>query len=114
MGRVINNLISNALRYTPPGGKVTIQAIRVDNEVRVSVSDTGEGILPEDIPLVFDRFYRGDKSRNQSSGGAGLGLAIVKGVVEAHGGSIHVESVRGKGSVFTFCLQFINQMFPDL
>ena len=104
MGRVINNLISNALRYTPPGGNVTIQAIRVGDEVRVSVSDTGEGILPEDIPLVFDRFYRGDKSRNQSSGGAGLGLAIVKGVVEAHGGSIQVESVRGKGSVFTFCL----------
>jgi len=78
----------------------------------VKVSDTGEGILPEDLPLVFERFYRGEKSRSAASGGAGLGLAIVKGIVEAHGGRIQVESHRGQGSVFTLTLPRINQTFP--
>lgn len=112
MGRVLNNLVSNALRYTAAGGKVTIQAAGDQNEVMVKVSDTGEGILPEDLPLVFERFYRGEKSRSAASGGAGLGLAIVKGIVEAHGGRIQVESHRGQGSVFTLTLPRINQTFP--
>ena len=104
IGRVLNNLVSNALQHTPPGGTVTLVAMPVPGGVTVTVSDTGEGILPEDIPHVFERFYRGDKSRSRLSGGAGLGLAIARGIVEAHGGSIRVESERGKGTTFTFTL----------
>jgi signal transduction histidine kinase len=104
MGRALNNLVSNALRHTPAGGSVTLCADRVENGVVVSVSDSGEGILPEDLPHIFERFYRGEKSRNRGSGGAGLGLAIVKGIVEAHAGSISVESEPGVGSVFTMLI----------
>lgn len=104
MGRALNNLVSNALRYTASGGSVTLCAERKLNGVSVSVSDTGEGILPADLPHVFERFYRGEKSRNRASGGAGLGLAIVQGIIEAHGGSIWVDSEHGKGTVFTFIL----------
>jgi signal transduction histidine kinase len=104
MGRALNNLVSNALRHTPPGGNVTLCAERVEGGVSVSVRDSGEGILPNDLPHVFERFYRGEKSRSRASGGAGLGLAIVKGIVEAHGGSIRVESERGRGTVLTFVL----------
>ena len=104
IGRVLNNLVSNALQYTPRGGDVTICAEVMDTGVEVEVSDTGEGIVPQDLPHVFERFYRGDKSRSRASGGAGLGLAIAKGIVEAHGGSIRVESERGKGTKFTFIL----------
>lgn len=102
--RVLTNLIGNAIRHTPPGGQVTIDVQRLDGRVRVSVSDTGEGITPEDLPHVFERFYRGEKSRSRSTGGAGLGLAIAKGIVEAHGGSIEVTSRAGEGSTFTFTL----------
>jgi signal transduction histidine kinase len=104
MGRVLNNLVSNAMRHTSSGGEVTIIAEHIPGGVTVSIRDTGEGILLEDISHVFERFYRGDKSRNRASGGAGLGLAIAKGIVEAHGGSIRVESQRGQGTVFTFIL----------
>ena len=104
MGRALNNLVSNALRHTPAGGSVILCADLVDNGAAVSVSDSGEGILPEDLPHIFERFYRGEKSRNRISGGAGLGLAIVKGIVEAHAGSIHVKSQPGQGSVFTIVL----------
>jgi signal transduction histidine kinase len=104
MGRALNNLVGNALRHTPAGGSVTLHADCVEKGVAVSVSDTGEGILPEDLPHVFERFFRGEKSRNRESGGAGLGLAIVKGIVEAHSGSIQVESEPGHGSVFTITL----------
>jgi signal transduction histidine kinase len=104
MGRVLNNLVSNALRYTPPGGGVILHAEPIAGGVAVSIHDTGQGILPEDLPHVFERFYRGDKSRTCLSGGAGLGLAIAKGIVEAHGGSIGVASQRGQGTVFTFIL----------
>jgi signal transduction histidine kinase len=102
--RVLTNLIGNAIRHTPPGGQVTIDVQRLDGHVRVSVSDTGEGIAPDDLPHVFERFYRGEKSRSRSTGGAGLGLAIAKGIVEAHGGSIEVTSRAGEGSTFTFTL----------
>lgn len=104
IGRVLNNLVSNALRYTPEGGSVIIRAEREQRVVRVTVSDTGQGIAPEDLAHVFDRFYRGEKSRSRASGGAGLGLAIVKGIVEAHRGEISVESKHGAGTAFTFTL----------
>lgn len=104
LGRALNNLVSNAIRYTPVGGQITINAKWVANEVLVSIRDTGSGIPPEDIPHVFERFYRGEKSRNRSAGGAGLGLAIAKGIVEAHKGTIYVKSEPGVGTVFTFKL----------
>jgi sulfoxide reductase catalytic subunit YedY len=88
VGRVLNNLVSNALRHTSAGGSVAINAMLVERGVSVSVTDTGEGISTEDLPHVFERFYRGEKSRNRASGGAGLGLVIAKGIVEAHGGSL--------------------------
>ncbi len=104
IGRVLNNLISNALRHTPGGGKIVVTAKRTERGVEVSVSDTGEGIRGEDLPKVFDRFYRGEKSRSRSTGGSGLGLAISRGLVRAHGGDISVESTAGRGSRFTFTL----------
>ena len=102
IGRVLNNLIGNALRHTVNRGRVSVWVRRSTQGVEVTVSDTGEGIRAEDIPYVFDRFYRGEKSRNRSLGGAGLGLAIARGIVQAHGGDIQVESNLGKGTQFTF------------
>jgi signal transduction histidine kinase len=102
IGRVLNNLIGNALRHTPAGGHVEVHARRTGSGVEVSVSDTGEGIRAEDLPHVFDSFYRGDKSRSRSTGGAGLGLAISRGIVQAHGGEIKVKSEMGQGCQFTF------------
>ena len=104
IGRVLNNLIGNALRHTPAGGKVQVQVSPHEREVIVEISDTGEGIPQEDMPYVFERFYRGDKSRNRATGGAGLGLAIVRGIVEAHGGRIIVESQVEQGTKFQFSL----------
>ncbi len=104
IGRVLNNLISNALRHTPAGGEVKVQAWRSASGVEVSISDTGEGIRPEDSPRIFERFYRGEKSRNRGKGGAGLGLAIARGIVRAHGGNIRVESEVNQGARFTFHL----------
>jgi two-component system sensor histidine kinase BaeS len=104
IGRVLNNLLSNALRHTPAGGKIIVTAERTKRGVEVNVSDTGEGIRAEDLPKVFDRFYRGEKSRSRTTGGSGLGLAISRGLVRAHGGDITVESTAGHGSRFTFTL----------
>ena len=104
IGRVLNNLLSNALRHTPAGGRIVLNAQRTPHGVEVSVSDTGEGIRTEDLPKVFDRFYRGEKSRSRTTGGSGLGLAISRSLVRAHGGHISVESTRGRGSRFTFTL----------
>ncbi len=104
IGRVLNNLISNALRHTPSGGSITVIARRTGRGVEVAVTDTGEGIQPEDLPRVFESFYRGEKSRSRATGGAGLGLAISRGIVRAHGGDITVESQPGRGSTFTFTL----------
>ena len=103
IGRVLNNLIGNALRHTPGEGRVEVRAVRTTSGVEVSVSDTGEGIRAEDIPHVFESFYRGEKSRSRATGGAGLGLAISRGIVQAHGGEIRVHSEKG-GSQFTFTL----------
>ena len=104
IGRVLSNIVNNALRYTPSGGRISIQAEPVEGMVRVTIQDSGEGISPADLPYVFDRLYRGEKSRSQATGGSGLGLAIAKGIVEAHGGKIGVESVPGKGACFSFWL----------
>jgi signal transduction histidine kinase len=90
--QVITNLVGNAVRYTPAGGKITIAAGRVPAGIEISVTDTGSGIPTEDLPSVFDRFYRADKSRTRASGGSGLGLAIVRQLVEAHGGAVRAES----------------------
>jgi signal transduction histidine kinase len=104
IGRVLNNLVGNALRHTPAGGKVEVSASRRDARVEVSVFDTGDGIRAEDIPHIFEQFYRGEKSRSRATGGAGLGLAIARGIVQAHGGEIRVESEAGKGTRFFFSL----------
>jgi len=104
IGRVLNNLIGNALRHTPIEGSVNVHARRTASGVEVSVTDTGEGISAEDLPHVFESFYRGEKSRSRSTGGAGLGLAISRGIVQAHGGEIKVQSEAGLGSQFTFSL----------
>ncbi|MCB0163580.1 MAG: HAMP domain-containing protein [Anaerolineae bacterium] len=104
--QVLQNLLANALRHTPEGGRITIQAGPDGDSLRLSVADTGEGIPPEHLPHVFDRFYRTDHARTRDRGGAGLGLAIVRALVEAHGGSIKVTSagVPGQGSTFTILL----------
>lgn len=104
IGRVLANLSANALRHTPAGGHIHVSAQRTPAGVEVSVVDDGEGIRPEDLPHVFERFYRGEKSRSRATGGSGLGLAIARGMVEAHGGSIRVESTIGQGATFTFGL----------
>jgi signal transduction histidine kinase len=100
LGQVLTNLLANALRFTPPGGRVTVEAWGDHDAVRLAVSDTGSGIAPADLPHVFERFYRADRSRTQMTGGSGIGLAIVKHVMEAHGGTIAVQSTLGRGSRF--------------
>jgi signal transduction histidine kinase len=105
--RVLDNLLGNALRHTPPGGQVTLEARSVGDKVQVEVADTGEGITSNDLPHIFESFFRGEKSRSrddQGLRGVGLGLAIAKGLVEAHGGRIWVKSEPGRGSTFAFTL----------
>ncbi len=104
IGQVLRNLLANALAFTPAQGRVTISAREAGRWVEVSVSDTGVGIAAADLPFVFERFYRADKSRARATGGAGLGLAIAKQWVEAHGGTITVQSGQGRGATFTFTL----------
>lgn len=100
--QVMANLLDNAIKYTPAGGKIDIVACRRDQEVIITVKDTGVGIPDEDLPKIWDRLYRGDKSRSQR--GLGLGLSLVKAVVGAHGGRVEVSSNPGAGSVFTVYL----------
>ena len=105
--RVLYNLVSNALRHTPADGTIVLRAEPQETLVRVEVSDTGEGIMPEDLPRVFERSFRGERSRTRVGTGdsAGLGLAIARGLIEAHGGEISVESRPGHGSQFRFTLR---------
>jgi signal transduction histidine kinase len=104
VGQIIANLLTNSLRYTMKGGTIDIGVTRKDSMVEVWIKDTGPGIPKEELPFIFERFYRVDKSRSRTSGGTGLGLAIAKQFVEAHGGKIWAESEVGKGTCITFTL----------
>jgi two-component system phosphate regulon sensor histidine kinase PhoR len=99
--QVLANLLDNALKHTPSGGAVTLRALAGDGWIEVSVQDTGAGIPREDLPHIFQRFYRADKARSRELGGTGLGLAIVKHIAQAHGGSVRAESERGRGTTIT-------------
>ena len=101
MAQVLANLVTNAIRHTPAGGTVTLGAHREQGGAVITVADTGEGIAPDALPRVFDRFYRADKARSQSSDESGLGLAIVKSIIAGHGGTVDVTSELGKGTTFT-------------
>jgi two-component system sensor histidine kinase BaeS len=98
--QVLGNLVANALRYTGPGGEIALLAQSHDGGARFVVSDTGPGIDPQDLPHVFDRFYRSDAARVRAFGGSGLGLAIAQALVQAHGGTLSVESEPGQGARF--------------
>ncbi len=105
--RVFSNLCDNALRHTPHGGVVTIEATPTGNELVISLTDTGEGIPPEALERIFERFFRADSARQSATGGSGLGLAIVRAIVESHGGRIWAENVPGAGARFFFTLPLI-------
>lgn len=103
--QAVFNLLSNALRHTPSGGKISVAGKQAKSMVVLSVKDSGEGLLPDQLAAVFDRFYRADKSRSRETGGTGLGLAIVKAIIESHGGQVKAYSEgKGKGSEFTIIL----------
>ncbi len=107
LSRVLDNLVSNALRFTSSGGTIHLSAHDNEYTIDLAISDSGSGIAPQDLPFIFDRFHRGEKSRQRDqaeTGGGGLGLAIVKGLVEAHGGEIQVESKSDEGTTFRFTL----------
>ena len=103
LAQVVNNLVSNAIHYNRPGGSVRVTVAGEPETAILSVSDTGCGIAPEDLPHIFERFYRADKSRSSAQGHSGLGLAITKTIIDGFGGSIEVTSIPGEGS--TFCVR---------
>lgn len=100
LGQVLINLLDNAIKYTPPNGKIFIKCRRRDSRIVTTFRDTGMGIPHDSLPRVFERFYRVDKARSRHQGGTGLGLSIVKHIVESHGGEVFVDSEIGKGSTF--------------
>lgn len=107
VAQILHNLLVNALRHTPPGGSVTVTAASADDAVELTVSDSGEGIAPQDLPHIFDRFWRADRSRRRDerwAGGSGLGLSIAQSLVRAQGGRIWAESTPGEGAAFHFTL----------
>ncbi len=108
--RALSNLVANALAHTQSGGTVTLHAAHEGGGIRVEVIDSGEGVAPEDLPRVFDRFYRGDKSRSGASGRVGLGLAIVRSIAQLHGGTVEIVSQIGRGTRATLVLP---RMTPD-
>jgi signal transduction histidine kinase len=108
--QVILNLASNAIQYTPQGGDVYLSLAKISDQARIIIRDTGPGIPAEDLPHIFDRFYRAEKSRTRStSSGFGLGLSIAQWIVEHHGGQIKVESKEGKGTTFVIWLSVLKQ-----
>jgi signal transduction histidine kinase len=104
IGQVVDNLVSNALKFTPPGGRVELLASREDSQIRIEVADTGMGIPPHEQSRLFDRFFRTARVQDEAIAGAGLGLAIAKAIVEAHNGNISFRSVEGEGTTFTVVL----------
>ena len=102
--QVLDNLLANAVKFTPPGGRISVRGWEAAGQVMVSVSDTGVGIPEDEVGRIFDRFYQVDGSMSRRYGGAGLGLALVKEIVEAHGGQVRVQSRLGQGSCFELAL----------
>ncbi|WP_020389865.1 sensor histidine kinase [Kribbella catacumbae] len=110
--QAVGNLVANALRFTPAGGSVRIDGRRDGDEIVIDVIDTGAGIAAEDLPKVFDRFWRAEQSRNRHTGGSGLGLPIVRSLVEAHGGTVSATSTLDEGSTFTLRLPLCPPLYP--
>jgi signal transduction histidine kinase len=106
--QVVNNLVGNAIKFTPQGGRVTVSARVEDGHLRCEVADTGIGIAATDLPRLFQRFSQLDMSNTRAAGGAGLGLSIVKAIVDAHGGMVGVESTPGHGTTFWFTLPLVS------
>lgn len=104
MSQVWTNLLHNSIKFTPEGGKICVRLLQREQEVEVTIADTGIGIAKEDVERIFERFYKADKSRNRTGGGSGLGLSIVKKIVEMHHGHIHVQSEAGEGTTITLRL----------
>jgi len=104
MTQALINLVSNSLKFTPEGGNVKLSLSEEEKDYCITVADTGVGISVEDMPYIFERFFRADLSRNKKTGGSGIGLAIVKSITEAHGGRVEVQSQRDVGSVFKLYL----------
>ena len=109
LGQVVTNLLANAIQYNRPDGEVRVKLESQSGLAMLTVADMGPGISGEDLPHVFERFYRGDKSRTAGDGHAGLGLAIARAIVEAHGGTIEVSSQPGAGATFTVALPATQQ-----
>ena len=106
MTQVIDNILNNAIKYSPDGGKITVSMKTTDDQMILSVSDQGLGIPKQDLPKIFDRFYRVDRARSRAQGGTGLGLAIAKEIIKQHKGFIWAKSEYGKGSIFTIVLPY--------
>ncbi|HEN2600168.1 TPA: GHKL domain-containing protein, partial [Streptococcus agalactiae] len=106
MTQVIDNILNNAVKYSPDGGKITVNLRTTKTQMILSISDQGLGIPKKDLPLIFDRFYRVDKARSRQQGGTGLGLSIAKEIVKQHKGFIWAKSEYGKGSTFTIVLPY--------
>ena len=106
MTQVLDNILNNAIKYSPDGGKITVSMKTTETQLIISISDEGLGIPKKDLPLIFDRFYRVDKARSRAQGGSGLGLAIAKEIVKQHKGFIWAQSTYGKGSTFTIVLPY--------
>jgi two-component system sensor histidine kinase BaeS len=109
LSRAIEHLVDNAVQYTPPCGTIRVRTCRSAGEAIIQISDTGIGINADDLPHIFEQFYRADKARSMSSGGAGLGLFIAKRIVEAHAGRIEAESAIGQGTTFRIRLPLSRQ-----
>lgn len=113
MTQVIDNILNNAIKYSPDGGKITVSMKTTDDQMILSISDQGLGIPKEDLPKIFDRFYRVDKARSRAQGGSGLGLAIAKEIIKQHNGFIWAKSEYGKGSTFTIVLPYDNDAVKE-